>query len=25
MLLNIRSFGRDYLVPNTIAMGEFMI
>ncbi|XP_037730343.1 solute carrier family 22 member 13 [Drosophila subpulchrella] len=21
MLLNIRSFGRDYLVPNTIAMG----
>jgi len=24
MLLNIRSFGRDYLVPNTIAMGEFM-
>ena len=22
MLLNIRSFGRDYLVPNTIIMGE---
>lgn len=22
MLLNIRSFGRDYLVPNSIAMGE---
>lgn len=22
MLLNIRSFGRDYLVPNTIAMGK---
>lgn len=21
MLLNIRSFGRDYLVPNTVAMG----
>lgn len=23
MLLNIRSFGRDYLVPNTIAMGVY--
>lgn len=22
MLLNIRSFGRDYLIPNTIAMGK---
>lgn len=22
MLLNIRSFGRDYLVPNTVAMGK---
>lgn len=23
MLLNLRSFGRNYLVPNTVAMGEF--
>lgn len=22
MLLNIRSFGRDYLIPNTVAMGK---
>ena len=22
MLLNLRSFGRDYLVPNTVAMGK---
>lgn len=24
MLLNLRSFGRDYLVPNTVAMGKLL-